>query len=241
MLYLKPDIAGSLSPKKLVIAIDGPAASGKTTTARLVAERLGYIHLDTGAMYRAVAANVLRSGIEPGDRVAVCALLPSTHIEFRREDGSLKVILNGDDVTEEIRAQRVTRAVSAVSSIPEVREAMVREQRRLGEAGGVVLEGRDIGTVVFPDADLKIFMVAGIRARARRRQEEEDARGVRTDLDALSRELEERDRLDSTRSMAPLRKAADAIEVDTSEMSIEEQVTAVVRSAERIMRERERR
>jgi cytidylate kinase len=105
----------------------------------------------------------------------------------------------------------------------------------------VVLEGRDIGTVVFPDADLKIFMVAGIRARARRRQEEEDARGVRTDLDALSRELEERDRLDSTRSMAPLRKAVDAIEVDTSEMSIEQQVTAVVRSAERIMKERERR
>jgi len=230
-----------LSPKKLVIAIDGPAASGKTTTARLVAERLGYVHLDTGAMYRAVAANVVRSGIDPADRVAVCALLPSTHIELRRDDGSLKVILNGDDVTEEIRAQRVTRAVSAVSSIPEVREAMVREQRRLGEAGGVVLEGRDIGTVVFPDADLKIFMVAGIRARARRRQEEEDARGVRTDLDALSRELEERDRLDSTRSMAPLRKAVDAIEVDTSEMSIEQQVTAVVRSAERIMKERERR
>lgn len=230
-----------MSPKKLVIAIDGPAASGKTTTARLVAERLGYLHLDTGAMYRAAAVHVVRAGIDPDDRRAVCALLPTLHVELRRENGSLKVFLNGEEVTEEIRSRPVTHAVSAVSSIPEVRQAMVREQRKLGEAGGVVLEGRDIGTVVFPDADLKIFLVAGIRARARRRQEENNARGIRTNLEVLMREIEERDRLDSTRSTSPLRKAHDAIELDTSDLTIEEQVSVVVRHAERIMTERERR
>lgn len=240
MLYLRPDIAGSLSHKKLVIAIDGPAASGKTTTARLVAGRLGYLHLDTGAMYRAVAVKVVRSGMNPEDRAAVCALLPATRVELRREEDKLRVLLDGEDVTESVRSPAVTRAVSAVSSIPEVREAMVREQRRLGAAGGVVLEGRDIGTVVFPDADLKIFLVADLRARARRRQQEEEARGVHVTLDALMQDLERRDRLDSTRNTAPLRKASDAVELDTSAMTIEEQVTAVVRRAEEILRRDER-
>jgi CMP/dCMP kinase len=227
-----------LSPKKLVIAIDGPAASGKSTTARLVAERLGYLHLDTGAMYRAIAAKVIRLGIDPEDATAVVALLPTTHVELRREDGSLRVILDSEDVTEEIRSQAVTRAVSPVSSIPGVREAMVGEQRRLGAEGGVVLEGRDIGTVVFPDADLKVFLVAGIRARAGRRQGELEARGHTVALEAVVRELEERDRLDSTRATAPLRKAADAIELDTSNLTIEEQVNAVVRRAEGMIAER---
>lgn len=189
-------------------------------------------------MYRAAALFVLRSGVNAGDADGVRALLPVLHVELRRDDAVVRVLLNGEDVTDDIRAPAVTRAVSAVSSIPEVRAAMVREQRKLGEHGGVVLEGRDIGTVVFPGADLKVFLVAGIRARARRRQLEEAARGVRTDLETLVNEIEERDRLDSTRSASPLRKAPDAVEIDTSEMSIEEQVEIVVRSAERIMKER---
>jgi len=229
-----------LNQRKLVIAIDGPAASGKSTTARLVAERLGYLHLDTGAMYRAVAAKVLRLGINPEDAGSVLAMMPHTHVELRLAGGSLKVLLDAEDVTEEIRSQTVTRAVSPVSSIPGVREAMVREQRRLGAEGGIVLEGRDIGTVVFPDADLKIFLVAGLEARARRRREELEARGTPAPLDTVLRELQERDRFDSTRNASPLRKAADALELDTSDMTIQEQVDAVVREAEKIIAERSR-
>jgi cytidylate kinase len=227
-----------LNHRNLVIAIDGPAASGKSTTARLVAERLGYLHLDTGAMYRAVAAKVIRLGIDPEDSDAVLALLPATRVELRRDNAALQVILDGENVTGEIRSAAVTRAVSPVSSIPGVRAAMVREQRRLGADGGVVLEGRDIGTVVFPDADLKIFLVAGILARAARRRRELEQHGTPPPLEVVVRELEERDRLDSTRSTSPLRKADDAVELDTSAMTIEEQVEEVVRRAKRIMAER---
>jgi cytidylate kinase len=191
-------------------------------------------------MYRAVTAKVLRLGIDPEDTEAVLAVLPSIHVELRRVDGSLRVFLDAKDVTDEIRSPAVTRSVSRVSSIPGVRQAMVREQRLLGAEGGVVLEGRDIGTVVFPDADLKIFLVAGIRARAERRRQELGVRGTPPPLGDVVRELEERDRLDSTRDTSPLRKADDAVELDTSEMTIEEQVNAVIRKAEKVMAERGR-
>ncbi len=217
-----------MSHKKLVIAIDGPAAAGKSTTAKLVAGRLGYLHVDTGAMYRAVTLKVLRAGIAPDDRNRISEIVGSTRVELRRSADDLTVLLDGEDVSREIREPRVTRAVSAVSSLHDVRAAMVREQRRMGKDGGIVLEGRDIGTVVFPDADLKFFMVATIEARALRRQAELRERGVEAELDSLRREIEERDRTDSTRSESPLRKAADAIEVDTSSMTIAEQVEFVV-------------
>jgi len=217
-----------VSPRKLVIAIDGPAASGKSTTARLVAEELGYVHVDTGAMYRAVTLKVLRAGIDPADRAGIGRLLETTHVALRREGPETRVLLDGEDVTAPIRTPDVTRAVSMVSSHRSVRQAMVREQRRMGSEGGIVLEGRDIGTVVFPDADLKFFMVAGIEARARRRGEELRSRGITPDLKSLAEEIGERDRLDSTRKESPLRKAGDAIEIDTSEMTIEEQVRAVL-------------
>jgi CMP/dCMP kinase len=223
-----------LQPRKLVIAIDGPAASGKSTTARLVAERLGYMHVDTGAMYRAVTLKVLRSGLPSDDAAGIGRLMESTRVELRGEDGRLRVLLDGEEVTDLIRTQEVTRAVSAVSSLHDVRSAMVREQRALGRNGGIVLEGRDIGTVVFPDAECKFFLVAGIEARARRRRDELLASGVSADLKQLMREIEERDRLDSTRSESPLRKADDAIVIDTSDLSIEQEVAAVVK----IVRER---
>ncbi len=217
-----------LSPGKLVIAIDGPAASGKSTTARLVAERLGYVHVDTGAMYRAVTLKVLRAGIPPEDGEGIGPLLATTHVALRREGEATRVLLDGEDVTAEIRNPEVTRAVSMVSMHRPVREAMVREQRRMGAEGGIVLEGRDIGTVVFPDADLKFFMIAGIEARARRRGEELQARGISPDMSGLIEEIRERDSLDSTREESPLRKAEDAIEIDTSHLTIEEQVRVVV-------------
>jgi len=227
-----------VSTHKLVIAIDGPAASGKSTTARLVAERLGYLHLDTGAMYRAIAAKVLQSGIRPDDADAVAELMESTSIRLEQGRGSLLVLLDGRDVTSEIRQTEVTRIVSAVSSISRVREVMVREQRRMAEGGGVVLEGRDIGTVVFPDADLKIYMVAGLRSRALRRQQELETQGIRNDLEALLKELEQRDKLDSTRETSPLRRAPDAIELDTSDLTIEDQVEFVVGKARKLIAQR---
>jgi len=212
----------------LVIAIDGPAASGKSTTAKLVAERLAYLHVDTGAMYRAITLKVLRSGVAPDDRVSIARLLETTRVELRHEGQALTVRLDGEDVTEKIRSVDVTRAVSLVSSLREVRAAMVREQRALARNGGIVLEGRDIGTVVFPDADCKFFLIAGIEARAKRRLKELHESGIEADLGALMKEIAERDRRDSTREESPLRKAPDAIEIDTSTMSIEQQVEAVV-------------
>ena len=221
-----------VTERRLVIAIDGPAASGKSTTARLAAGRLGYVHVDTGAMYRAVTLKVLRAGMAPEDETAVAGLLPGTHVQLTQAVNGLRVLLDGEDVSEAIRTPAVTRAVSAVSSQRPVRDAMVREQRLMGKDGGIVLEGRDIGTVVFPDADLKFFMVAGIRARAQRRQEELATRGEHIALDVLEHEIAERDARDGSRTESPLRRADDAIDIDTSDMSIEEQVTFVVKMAE---------
>jgi cytidylate kinase len=219
--------------KDLVIAIDGPAASGKSTTAKLVARRLGYVHVDTGAMYRAVTLKVLRAELDPLDEESIGRLLESTRVALEDHAGVLRVFLDDEDVTEEIRTPEVTRSVSSVSSLRSVRRAMVREQRRMGEKGGIVLEGRDIGTVVFPDADVKFFVVASINERARRRLREIRQTGVEADLEDLERELEERDRTDSTRSESPLQRADDAIEVDTSSLTIDQQVELVVETVQR--------
>jgi CMP/dCMP kinase len=214
--------------KKLVIAIDGPAASGKSTTARLVAERLGYLHIDTGAMYRAMTLKVLRSKIDPADGAAVGALTSSTRITIATATGRAVVQLDGLDVTGEIRSPDVTRAVSQVSSLRSVRDLMVREQRRLAAEGGVVLEGRDIGSVVLPDADVKIFLVAEPAERARRRLKELSERGIEVGLEELEAEIRERDRKDSSREISPLVKADGAIEVDTSTLTVSEQVDRII-------------
>ncbi len=220
-----------------MIAIDGPAASGKSTTARLVAERLGYLHVDTGAMYRAIALKVLRKGIGVEERERIEALMPTTHVAMQLKNGALRVILDGEDVTGAIRTPEVSKAVSPVSGYAEVRRAMVREQRLLGAEGGIVMDGRDIGTVVFPGADLKFFMVAGVDARARRRREELAAKGTLLPLDAVLLDIQERDARDAGRAEAPLRRADDAIDVDTSAMTVEQQVRLVLDTVSRKLQE----
>jgi len=200
-----------------------------------VAERLGYLHIDTGAMYRAITLRVLEEGIPLDDEKRIRELAERCEIQLVRTPDSLRVYLDGRDVTKEIRTPAVTRAVSAVSSYQAVRDVLVREQRRMAAEGGVVLEGRDIGTTVLPQADLKVFMVAGVRERARRRRKELEQLGVQTDEVMLAKELEERDRLDATRTASPLQKAPDAVELDTSNLTIEQQVEIVVRMAKEII------
>jgi cytidylate kinase len=224
-----------LSKRNLVIAIDGPAGSGKSTTARLVADQLGLLHIDTGAMYRAVTVKVLENGVSPEDAAAISKLMDSTDVELRKSGSELRVFLDGKDVTERIRDSDVTRSVSAVSKIRKVREAMVQRQRALSEHQGGVLEGRDIGTVVFPNADLKIFLVASLDARAKRRQDELTKRGTENTLETLKGEIVRRDNLDSNREESPLKRAHDAIELDTSGLTIEEQVDFVVKKAKEIL------
>lgn len=217
--------------KKIVIAIDGPAAAGKSTTARRVAEILGYLHIDTGAMYRALTLKVLRSNISLEAAEAIERLTEATTVRLERFDGENRIFVDGVDVTGEIRTPEVTKAVSRISGYAFVRRVMVREQRKLAEAGGAVLEGRDIGTVVLPDADLKIFMVANVSERARRRKKDLEDVGIDVDTETLVDEINKRDQQDSTREVSPLRKAQDAIELDTSSMSIETQVEFIVAKA----------
>jgi cytidylate kinase len=224
--------------KQLVIAIDGPAASGKSTTARLTAKRLGYLFVDTGAMYRAVTLKVLEHGADPSDEPAVSRLARETSIRLVQQGGDLRVILDGRDVSREIRAPEVTRAVSAVSAMKPVRELMVREQRSIGANGGVILEGRDIGTVVFPDADLKIYMVADVQRRAQRRQKDLEQQGRPVVLDELVNEIVQRDKKDAERSISPMRPADDAVVLDTSGLKIEEQVEFIVERANELLQQR---
>jgi cytidylate kinase len=216
----------------LVIAIDGPASSGKTTTARGIAQKLGYLHIDTGAMYRAMTLKVLESKFDMKDMSGIARLAESTHIEETNRDGQVCVFLDGKDVTDRLRSREITNAVSAVSAIKEVRDVMVREQRRMGEKGGVVLEGRDIGTVVFPDADVKVFMVADLTERTRRRQHEMSGQNTSVDLETLRNEIKRRDEWDSGRQLSPLKQADDAILLDTSHLTIDEQIEFVVKLAQ---------
>jgi CMP/dCMP kinase len=216
--------------KKLLIAIDGPAGSGKSTTARLVARRLGYMYIDTGAMYRAVTLKVLNSNVDPADQSAVVELARASAITLV-DDGEPHVILDGNDVSDAIRSEDVTRNVSLVSSYPAVRKLMVAKQREIGSTKGCVIDGRDIGTVVFPDADLKFYIVADIMERARRRQEELSGQGEELPIVQVVRELKERDFKDSTRETSPLKKADDAIEIDTTRLTIDEQVEIILNYA----------
>ncbi len=217
--------------RRIIIAIDGPAGSGKSTTARLVAQKLGYTYIDTGAMYRALTLKVLESNVDPNDEDSIVKLAENTKIELVYENGNLKVILDEHDVSDKIRTPEVTSLVSIVSAHPKVRDIMVKKQRELGKNGGVVIDGRDIGTVVFPNADLKIFMTADVKERAKRRQKELRTQGFEIEIEKLIKEIEERDELDSNREVAPLKKADDAIEIDTTNLTIDEQVEIVLKKA----------
>lgn len=238
-----PAIGGGFGRTRfvLIVAIDGPAGSGKSTTARAVAQALGFLYLDTGAMYRAMALAFLRAD-EPPTEGGAAAVLKGTSIDVRHEGGEMRVLLNGEDVSRRIRAQDAGQVVSRISALPAVREKMVAEQRRIARErvaaeGGVVLDGRDIGTVVFPDADVKIFLVADVEERARRRLAERREQGEEASLEEVKREIEARDRADRERSLAPLRRAEDAVELDTTDRTVSEQVQVVVEH----VRERQRR
>lgn len=217
-----------------IIAIDGPAASGKSTTARLVAEKLGFVHLDTGAMYRAVTLAALREGVRPEQTEALAEMIKSLDIRFRWSgDGAQRVLLNGADVTDAIRTPEVNKLVSAYSAVPFVRERLLVLQRNVGQAQDVVCEGRDIGTRVFPDARYKFFLVADLEVRAGRRLAELRTQGHEPSLNDLMADLRRRDKEDASREHSPLLKACDAIEVDTSTLTIPGQVDYILQVIEK--------
>jgi CMP/dCMP kinase len=206
----------------LVIAIDGPSGAGKSTLARLLAERLNYVYIDTGAMYRAVAWKAAREGVAPADEAGLVGLCGRIGISLVREGGELKTLVDGRDVTGEIRTQEMGMAASAVSKSPAVRARLSAVQRELGRDGGVVMDGRDIGTVVFPDADIKFFLDADAGERGRRRCLELREKGAEVDQERITSELIERDRQDGGRALAPLTKADDALLMDSTGLGIDE-------------------
>jgi cytidylate kinase len=229
---------------RLTIAIDGPAGSGKSSVARVVAERLGYLYLDSGAMYRALALKALRNNDGTlSSEARLAELARDTQIELRPVPSSLRdptvhnrVLLDGEDVTQSIRSREVAQAASRVATIAGVRAVLVSSQQRAGAAGGVVMEGRDIGTVVFPGAELKIFLEAAPEARAERRWKEHNEKGEKLDFAEVVREVRERDKRDTERSVSPLVRAADAVLVDNTAMDVEETARLIVMLA----REREK-
>lgn len=208
--------------KKISIAIDGPAGAGKSTVAKIVAEKMSYIYVDTGAMYRALTYMVLEENVNMQNEQELADLLSRTVIQLSPSEKGQLVIVNGKDVTDVIREDKVTNTVSTVAAHRLVREKMVKQQKTLGQAGGVVMDGRDIGTEVLPNAELKVFLVASVEVRAERRHRENIDKGYDSDLDRLKKEISVRDQQDSERKVSPLRKADDAIEIDTSFLSIVE-------------------
>ncbi len=213
--------------RQVVVAIDGPAGAGKSTIARRVAEALGFVYIDTGAMYRAVALKALRGGIDTGDAARLEQLAREASIEF--EPGSSRVLLDGEDVSAAIRAPEISPAASEVSVFPGVRRALVEMQRRMGASQSVVMEGRDIGSVVFPNAGVKVFLDADPAVRAARRVREMEEKGQKLDPAQVEREIRERDQRDSTRADSPLVRAKDALSLDTTSMSIEQVERAILK------------
>ena len=220
--------------ENFIIAIDGPAGSGKSTTAQLVASKLGYIYIDTGAMYRAITFLAIRHEIL-GDNDKIAELTLNSEINLRFENGVTKISINGEDLTAVIRSPEVNKHVSDVSRIKEVRRILVDKQREIGKkSSGVVMEGRDIATVVFPDAHVKIFLTATIDERANRRAKEYSEKGTDLPVSEIRKNLESRDEIDSGRKISPLKKAEDAITVDTSNITIEEQVQQILHEVNKI-------
>jgi cytidylate kinase len=205
----------------LIIAIDGPSGAGKSTLAKRLARDLGYTYMDTGAMYRALALKIMRQGLDLGDAPKLAALVEATEIDLVERLGDSLVLLDGVDVSALIRTPEVSQMASKTSALPVVRRRMLDLQRALGQKGSVVAEGRDIGTVIFPEAEVKIYLDASVRERGRRRYEELRAAGRDVTLEATVREMEERDKRDSQRDVAPLKKADDALAIDSSGLTAE--------------------
>ncbi|HFI0633999.1 TPA: (d)CMP kinase [Streptococcus suis] len=222
--------------KSIQIAIDGPASSGKSTVAKIIAKDFGYTYLDTGAMYRSATYLALQNGIEVTDQDAIVALLHRYPIRFGRDENGQQLVFVGEqDVTLPIRDNQVTNNVSAVAALPLVREELVRLQQEIAQAGGIVMDGRDIGTVVLPQAELKIFLIASVEERALRRFKENTERGIETDLETLKEEIAARDFKDSNRAVSPLKAADDAITFDTTGVSIEGVVQFISEKAKEIL------
>ncbi|HEM4953206.1 TPA: (d)CMP kinase [Streptococcus suis] len=222
--------------KSIQIAIDGPASSGKSTVAKIIAKNFGYTYLDTGAMYRSATYLALTNGIEVTDQNRIVALLAQYPIRFGRDENGQQLVFVGDeDVTLPIRDNQVTNNVSAVAALPLVREELVRLQQEIAQAGGIVMDGRDIGTVVLPQAELKIFLIASVEERALRRFKENTERGIETDLEILKEEIAARDYKDSHREVSPLKAADDALTFDTTGVSIEGVVKFISEKAKEIL------
>lgn len=213
----------------MIIAIDGPAGAGKSTVAKALARRLNFLYIDTGAMYRAVAWKALRAGLSSTETARIGQLAAQSHIELIGEADTMQTIIDGHNITSEIRTPEISQMASQVSAIPAVRRALVARQQEMGRVGDVVMEGRDIGTVVFPDADCKFYLDASTDSRVQRRYAEDQARGVAVkSLDVMKQEIESRDQRDRTRADSPLRLADDAIHIDSSEATAEQVVEKIL-------------
>ncbi len=215
--------------KRAVITIDGPAGAGKTSIAKIVSRKLGYNYIDTGAMYRAISWKAFREKIDLKAKEDLIKMVRDTKIELKNRAGMVRVHLDGKDVTNKIRSKRLAEGASILATIPEVREQLVKIQRRLGSSGGIVVEGRDIGTVVFPRADYKFYLDASIKERALRRYRELKAKGEEGELAELKKAIRSRDKRDRTRGVAPLKIARDAIVIDSTDMSKKEVVEFILK------------
>ena len=209
------------------VAIDGPAGAGKSTIAKLVAKEKGYIYVDTGAMYRGLAIHFLKKGIDPENKEAVAKACQDAEVTIGYENGIQQIYLNGENVTEMLRTEEVGNMASKTSAIPEVREKLLDLQRSLAREKDVIMDGRDIGTNILPDADVKIYLTASVETRAKRRFDELKAKGIECSLEEIARDIKERDERDMTREIAPLRRAEDAVLIDSSEMTITQVVEAI--------------
>ncbi len=209
------------------VAIDGPAGAGKSTIAKLVAKEKGYIYVDTGAMYRGLAIHFLKKGVDPEDKNAVAEACKDAEVTIGYENGVQQIYLNGENVTGMLRTEEVGNMASKTSAIPEVREKLLDLQRSLAEEKDVIMDGRDIGTNILPDADVKIYLTASVETRAKRRYDELKEKGVDCSMEEISKDIRERDERDMTREIAPLRKAEDAVLVDSSDMTIPEVVDEI--------------
>ncbi|HZW68625.1 MAG TPA: (d)CMP kinase [Pseudogracilibacillus sp.] len=221
--------------KHIRIAIDGPAAAGKSTVAKQLAEDLSFVYIDTGAMYRAITLHCLRNGIPLTNEEAILSLLNETTIDLQYGEKGQHVLLNNEDVTDEIRGNDVSRNVSHIAKLPSVRDEMVERQRRLAEDINIIMDGRDIGTNVIPDAEVKIFLIASVEERAQRRYDENVKKGIPSNLLELKAEIAERDKLDRERKHAPLKRADDAIAIDTTSLSIDEVVAEIMKHVKKVL------
>ena len=211
------------------VAIDGPSGAGKSTVARAVAARMGYVYVDTGAMYRAIGLAVYRRGITGEDTAGIIASLPTVDISLAYQDGMQHVLLNGEDVSEAFRTAEIAQYASKVSAVPEVRRFLLDVQRDMAKNSNILMDGRDIGTVILPDAPVKIFLTASAKTRAERRYRELKEKGQQVTLEGVLADIQARDRQDTTRAVAPLRQADDAVLLDTSALDLEQSIAAVLR------------